>query len=65
MELYELQGARSLPNVVLNKVIFLKIITNSNLTDLYAANSFFLVHFVDEKKPSAHMVLKRTPHSIR
>ena len=30
MELHEIQGARSLPNVVLIKLLFLKITTNSN-----------------------------------
>ena len=64
MELHEFQGDRSLPNVFLIKHLFLKI-TKSNLNYLYPANNFFLVDFMDEKKPSAHMVLKLTPQSIK
>ena len=60
-----LQGATSLPNVVVIELLFLKIITNTCLTYLYPANIFFLVHFMDEKKPSAHMALRLTPQSIR
>ena len=51
MELHEFQGARSLPNVVLIKHLFLNI-TNSNLTYLNSTNSFFLAHFMEEKRPS-------------
>ena len=40
MELHEFQGARSFPNVVIIKHVFLKI-TKSNLNYFYPANSFF------------------------
>ena len=52
------------PYVNFIKLSFLKIITNSNVT---YQNSFFffLVSFIDEKKPSPHKVLKLIPQSIR